>query len=214
MAGLGAADLTGTIPTAVLGASSLYLGTTQVALNRGTGALALAGVSIDGAAGSVVAALTFNTTGGAAAGSTFNGSTARTVDYTTVGAAASSHTHTTLTDATTATASASISKGVGLYYSGNAQVGTGDCTIGQSKDNIVGVAGAAATVSNPATIIRSGVVTGVLTGATAGTAYYLSATGVPVTATAIPSGARAIRLGYAINATDLDVRIEDVGVKP
>lgn len=37
--------------------------------------------------------ITFNTSGGAAAGTTFNGSAARTVDYSTVGAAASSHTH-------------------------------------------------------------------------------------------------------------------------
>jgi hypothetical protein len=37
--------------------------------------------------------ITFNTTGGAAAGTTFNGSAARTIDYSTVGAAASSHTH-------------------------------------------------------------------------------------------------------------------------
>ena len=37
-------------------------------------------------------AITFNTTGGAAAGTTFNGSAARTIDYTTVGAAAASHT--------------------------------------------------------------------------------------------------------------------------
>lgn len=41
-----------------------------------------------GQAGSVANALTFNTTGGASAGSTYNGSAARTIDYSTVGAAA------------------------------------------------------------------------------------------------------------------------------
>ena len=46
-----------------------------------------------GSAGLTVAAVTFTTTGGAAAGTTFNGSTARTIDYTTVGAAASGHNH-------------------------------------------------------------------------------------------------------------------------
>ena len=50
---LAAANLSGTIPSAVLGASSVYIGTTAVALNRGTGALALTGVSIDGNAGTV-----------------------------------------------------------------------------------------------------------------------------------------------------------------
>lgn len=42
---------TGTIPSATLGNSSVYLGTTAVALNRTTGALSLSGVSIDGNAG-------------------------------------------------------------------------------------------------------------------------------------------------------------------
>jgi hypothetical protein len=39
-----------------------------------------------GSAGSVANAVTFNTSGGAAAGTTFNGSAARTIDYSTVGA--------------------------------------------------------------------------------------------------------------------------------
>lgn len=45
-----------------------------------------------GSAGSVANAVTFTTTGGAAAGTTYNGSVARTIDYSTVGAAAASHT--------------------------------------------------------------------------------------------------------------------------
>jgi len=48
---LTAGNLSGTIPSGVLGNSSIFLGTTSVALNRGTGALSLAGVSIDGTAG-------------------------------------------------------------------------------------------------------------------------------------------------------------------
>jgi len=73
--------------------SSVFLGTTAVPLNRSSGSLSLAGVSIDGAAGSVTNSVTFNTTGGAAAGTSYNGGTARTIDYSTVGAAAASHTH-------------------------------------------------------------------------------------------------------------------------
>jgi hypothetical protein len=42
--------------------------------------------STTGSAGSVANAVTFNTSGGAAAGTTFNGSAARTIDYSTVGA--------------------------------------------------------------------------------------------------------------------------------
>lgn len=50
---LAAGNLSGTIPSAVLGASSVYIGTTAVALNRTTGAISLTGVSIDGNAGTV-----------------------------------------------------------------------------------------------------------------------------------------------------------------
>lgn len=45
-----AANLTGTLPSTVLGNSSLFIGTTQVALNRSSASLSLAGVSIDGTA--------------------------------------------------------------------------------------------------------------------------------------------------------------------
>lgn len=72
---------------------SINIGTTAVTINRASGALSLAGVSIDGSAGSVANSVTFNTSGGATAGTTYNGSAARTIDYSTVGAAPSSHTH-------------------------------------------------------------------------------------------------------------------------
>jgi hypothetical protein len=42
---LTAGNLTGTIPSVVLGNSSLYVGTTQVALNRPSGNLALSGIT-------------------------------------------------------------------------------------------------------------------------------------------------------------------------
>jgi hypothetical protein len=47
-----AGQLTGTIPSTVLGNSSLYIGTTSIALNRTSGSQTLNGVSIDGSAGS------------------------------------------------------------------------------------------------------------------------------------------------------------------
>ena len=49
---LPAGNLSGTIPSAVLGNSSLYIGTTAIALNRGSAIQSLTGVSIDGSAGS------------------------------------------------------------------------------------------------------------------------------------------------------------------
>ena len=53
MAALGAGDLTGTIPSAVLGNSNVFIGTTSVALNRASASLTLTGVNIDGSAGSI-----------------------------------------------------------------------------------------------------------------------------------------------------------------
>jgi hypothetical protein len=53
--------------------------------------------NITGQAGSVQYSVTFNTSGGATAGATYNGSAAKTIDYSTVGAAASSHAHGSIT---------------------------------------------------------------------------------------------------------------------
>ena len=50
---LTAANLTGTIPSAVLGNSTVYIGTTAIALNRASAIQTLTGISIDGHAGAV-----------------------------------------------------------------------------------------------------------------------------------------------------------------
>lgn len=49
---LTAGNLTGTIPSGVLGNSTVYIGTTAVALNRASASLSLTGVNIDGSASS------------------------------------------------------------------------------------------------------------------------------------------------------------------
>lgn len=48
-----AGNLTGTIPSTVLGNSNLYVGTTSIALNRASSSQSLTGISIDGNAGTV-----------------------------------------------------------------------------------------------------------------------------------------------------------------
>lgn len=53
---LPAGQLSGTIPSGVLGNSSLYIGTTAIALNRASSAQSLTGVNIDGSAGSATTA--------------------------------------------------------------------------------------------------------------------------------------------------------------
>jgi hypothetical protein len=47
-----AGQLSGTIPSAVLGNSTVYVGTTAIALNRGSASQSLTGVNIDGSAAS------------------------------------------------------------------------------------------------------------------------------------------------------------------
>ena len=77
----------GTISSTILGNSTVYVGTTAIALNRASASQTLTGVSIDGSAGSVTNAVTFNNGGsGSASGTTFNGSGAITVSYNTIGA--------------------------------------------------------------------------------------------------------------------------------
>jgi len=56
LTGLPAGELTGTIPSTVLGNSTLHVGTTSIALNRASASQTLTGVSIDGSAGSASSA--------------------------------------------------------------------------------------------------------------------------------------------------------------
>jgi len=55
---LPAGQLSGTIPSGVLGNSSLFIGTTTIALNRSSASQSLTGVNIDGSAGSATTATT------------------------------------------------------------------------------------------------------------------------------------------------------------
>lgn len=55
---LPAGQLSGTIPSAVLGNSTVYIGTTAILLNRSSASQSLTGVSIDGSAGSATTATT------------------------------------------------------------------------------------------------------------------------------------------------------------
>jgi hypothetical protein len=59
---LTAANLTGTIPSAVLANSTVNIGTTAIALNRASAVQSLSGISIDGSAGSVAASAITGTT--------------------------------------------------------------------------------------------------------------------------------------------------------
>lgn len=110
------------------------------------------------------------------------------------------------------TASGAIVKGDGVYYSGNNVISTGDCTV-DAQSRIIGVADAAIADTAAGKVKKSGVVTGVLSGATANTRYFLGSTGQPVLIGALPGGSRTVQLGIAKNATDLEVQVFDFGKK-
>jgi hypothetical protein len=80
---------------------------------------------------------------------------------------------------------------------------------------VVGVAKTGqAIVGGLAKIVYAGPCTGVLAGATAGAEYWLAIGGGATATPPITAGTRMIRVGYAINATDLMVQIQDYGTLP
>jgi hypothetical protein len=79
---LDASKLSGTIPSTVLGNSTVYIGTTAVNLNRATGSISLTGTSIDGNAGTATTLQTARNINGVS----FNGSQNITVKASTTNA--------------------------------------------------------------------------------------------------------------------------------
>jgi hypothetical protein len=84
-----------------------------------------------------------------------------------------------------------------------------------SKAYVLGIAETGqGTVGNDTRMVRNGVATGVLSGASVGQRFYLAATGGLSTANSPPgSGNRVILVGIAKNATDLWMNIIDFGKK-
>jgi hypothetical protein len=110
------------------------------------------------------------------------------------------------------TASGAIDAFDAVYISANNAVSQGDCSV-DAESRVIGVAPAAISDTATGRVVYEGIVTGALSGATAGTAYYLGTTGQPVLYGALTGNNRVVRLGYALNATDLDVHIMDLGKK-
>lgn len=106
-----------------------------------------------------------------------------------------------------------VTLGGGVYIGGNNVVSEGDASI-VAKSHVIGVAVSTVTTGLPVSVVSSGVVVGALSGATANDSYYLGpTTGLPVLYAALSGGDRQVRLGFAKNATDLEVRIMDFGKK-
>lgn len=115
--------------------SSLYIGTTQVTLGDASGTTSSLGVNISGkattagTADQVANSVTFAVTGGAIAGSTFNGSAARTVDYSTIGAAPAAGSSSIVTVGTLTSGSI----GVGFTAIANARLANSSVTVGTTS---------------------------------------------------------------------------------
>ncbi len=110
------------------------------------------------------------------------------------------------------TATDAVAVGDPVYANGNDTVGKADAAV-DAKSRLLGVirSGAGAAPQN-VEVVSLGIAAGVLTGATAGVAYYLQATGG--IATTLPTASkRVIQVGKAVNATDLWVDIIDYGKK-
>lgn len=94
----------------------------------------------------------------------------------------------------------------------NNRVGKGRADT-DAKANVRGIAfSAAAAAGDAVVVLMQGIAAGVLSGATAGTRYYLAPTG-GLTTTQPGSNNRVLEIGYSVNATDLWVDIVDRGKK-
>ena len=100
-----------------------------------------------------------------------------------------------------------------VYISANDTVSKASASA-SATSKAIGFAVAAAAGGASVGIQKDGVLVGVLTGATAGTPYFLSTTAGTIS-TARPSGSgnNIVLVGYAKNATDLDIHIQQIGVR-
>ena len=103
-----------------------------------------------------------------------------------------------------------INAGQAVYVSSAGRVSKADRGADASSW-VVGIASTSAMMAGGAVqVVRDGVVTGILSGATAGTPYYLGTSGA--LSASLPAGAgRLIMVGVALNSTDLFVQIRDYG---
>jgi hypothetical protein len=188
-----AGQLSGTIPSAVLGNSTVYVGSTAILLNRATGTQTLTGVSIDGNAGTVTngalttgtlaqfAATTSSQLAGVISDETGSGllvfATAPTFTTSidggaTFGAFASS---TALTIGSTGTAASTTNISTGAVAASTIKainIGTGGAASSTTNITLGAAVGGTTTIASPNLTLS-----GLAATATAATHYYVQTTG-------------------------------------
>lgn len=113
-------------------------------------------------------------------------------------------------DSVSYTAAANVAKGDLVYVSGNNAVTKLPVSGGASNNRGIGLASATVASSGTVKVLADDeVVTGVLTGATAGTPYYWTGTALSDTAPTA-GGSMVWEVGVAKNATDLHVGIRQI----
>jgi len=136
------------VSNAQLANSTIYIGTTQVTLGDASGTTSSLAVNISGKASTagtadqVANSLTFSDSGGVALNATYNGSAAKTIDYSSVGAAPKAGS----SDIVTVGTLTSGSIGAGFTAIANARlanskvtVGTTDISLGSSSTTLAGL---------------------------------------------------------------------------
>lgn len=145
--------------------------------------------------------------------------TANNLSELTGGTATTLHTHTEVEGANAVqndiNVDSAVSNGDPVYLTATGdRVASADAdqTASAIEKRVIGVAeGAQAVTGSPVTVVSAGIAEGVLAGATPGSARWLGAGGGLSTTPASGAGDRRILMGFAVNATDLFVQIQDFG---
>jgi len=129
------------------------------------------------------------------------------------------HTHSSLVSTSapkvivpmTATSGSTVVAGDPVYINASNTVDAADCAV-DAKSRVIGLSLSAPGALDAVSVQVTGIMTGILSGASAGAPYYLATThGL---SNALPSGGkRVVQCGFALNATDLFIRIVDYGKK-
>jgi len=189
-------------------------GGVNIKLNGSTLAIGASGASVAG----VPSLFTIN---GSATSANVTAANLGTLTAGSASNADSLHTHTSLTVTNagavqhTYTSADALAAGDPVYWSTtNNQVGKALAN-NLAKSSVVGVnKNASVLATGSCTFYSLGPNPGVLSSATAGTAYYLAASGGLTTSVLGSGGNAVIQVGVAMNATDLFVRIFDYGYRP
>lgn len=143
--------------------------------------------------------------------------TAPNLDTLTGGGDASAlHTHASVTYAkileeSLSNSATALAAGDPVYWTSTAnKMGKADCAA-ESTSRVFGVAAVGIAGNASGLVIRHGIAVAVLSGATAGTPYYLAPGGGLTTTVPSGSGQTILRVGFAVNATDLEITIQRYG---